>query len=128
MTAPWDPALRQQGQLTAATFAWGPAVDPAVALAVACRHFGVSPAELVSHRRRDALVQARAFAVWMLRTFGAPLAYPAIGECLGRHHSAAINLHMLAIRLRLQDRAFAAACRGVIDHYLFAQEVSHACH
>lgn len=128
MTLAWQPELRRDAQLAASLLARRESIEPDVAIAVACRHFGVRLGDLKSHRRRQSLVWARAFVVWVLRTVGEPMPYPAIGERLRRTHSAAINLHMVAIRLRLSEPAFAAACRGVVDHVFRDEEVLHACH
>lgn len=78
------------------------------------QEFGISRDDLVSKRRYDQLVRARAFFVWLLRTLGQQYSYPQIGAMLGgRDHSTIINLHRKAIVLRLQVPAFNAACRRI---------------
>jgi hypothetical protein len=76
-------------------------IEPVVAIAVACELFQVDYRAVLSHRRDPSLDEARAFIVWMLRSFGEPHSYPAIGRALDRDHTTIINSHLMAVRLRL---------------------------
>ena len=113
MNAPWH------GQLAP--------IDTDVALAIAQAEFGVSRDELVSHRRCDTLVRARAFAVWVLRSLGVPMSYPRIGRAIGgRDHTTIINLHLKAVTLRLTDPAFRGACQRIEERFSAMGEACHA--
>lgn len=102
-------------------------IDIDVLFALIDLRFGVSQAELLSARRSDALVEARAFATWSLRSLGRPLSYQAIGQELGgRDHSTAINLHQKAVWLRLPDARFRALCTDLADRFYDLREHDHA--
>jgi chromosomal replication initiator protein len=104
-----------------------PHLPASLVLAVTAARFGVPSSELISHRHLHRLAPARAFAVWMLRALGTPASYPEIGKALGgRDHSSIINLHRKAIRLRLEDRAFAEACDHLSIRFNELREISHA--
>ncbi|RIV82975.1 hypothetical protein D2V17_14330 [Aurantiacibacter xanthus] len=80
-------------------------------IALVCEAYGIDEHELLSYRRKAILVHSRALAVWLLRTCEPAFSYPTIGRHLGgRHHTTIINLHRMAIRLRLEDLQFAALC------------------
>jgi|GEM_PF-2997554 len=82
-------------------------IAPDIVLALTARRFGITLDSLLSHRRAEQLVVARAFAVWALRSLGQATSYPAIGRALGgRDHTTIINLHQKAIWLRLSDTTF----------------------
>lgn len=102
-------------------------IDPDTALSLAERRFGVTRADLLSERRQDRLVRARAFAVWALRNLGKPLSYPKIGRLLGsRDHSTAVNLYRKTIALRRGDETFAAACNHLTQRFRESRELPHA--
>ena len=102
-------------------------IDPDVVLSIAQTEFGCSRAELLSRRRLNGLVNARAFAVWTLRSLGGPLSYPRIGRAIGgRDHATIINLHRKAIALRLTDPAFRGACERIRGRFNAMREHSHA--
>ncbi len=89
----------------------GPGLDPAIVVSIAQAEFGVLRSDILSRRRRDDYVEARAFVAWALRSLGRPMSYPAIGrELAGRDHTTIINLHRKAIALRLTRPAFKGAC------------------
>ena len=106
-----------------------PRIEAEVAIVLAARTFDAAPADMLTRRRSTKLVHARAFAVWMLRSFGRPQrSYPEIGRELGgREHSTIMNLHRMAIRLRMTEPGFGAACTGVAEHYAEMMESGHAC-
>ncbi len=81
------------------------------ALALAGGTFNVASVDLISPHRDDEFVQARAFAVWTLRTLGAPMKYAVLGRLLGgRDHSSIIHLHQRAIWMRQTNERFREAC------------------
>lgn len=95
-------------------------VDPdygraACAVWFVCLLWDVEQNDMFSHRRAERLVHARALVVWMLRTDPAgAVSYPKIGRALGnRDHTTIINLHRMAIRLRLESAQFAQACAEI---------------
>lgn len=101
--------------------------SPEVIMAAACRAFDVGQMALTSHHRNAALIEARAFVVWCLRSLGRPMSYPKIGAVLGgRDHTTIMNLHTKAILLRMQDADFAAACRGIAERFYAMREHSNA--
>lgn len=83
-------------------------------VAVTEDRFSATLKDLRSPFRQDRLVTARALATWALRSFGPGQSYTSIGRMLGRRdHTTIIALHKKAIRLRLEDAAFEAACQDV---------------
>lgn len=102
-------------------------IDRDVLFALIELRFGVSQVELLSARRSDPLVEARAFFAWALRSLGRPMSYQAIGQELGgRDHSTAINLHQKAVWLRLTDARFRALCTDLTDRFYDLREHDHA--
>lgn len=101
------------------------AIEPVVAIAVACELFRVEYYAVLAHRRDPYLDEARAFVVWMLRSFGQPLSYPAIGRALDRDHTTIMNSHLMAVRLRLTKPSFAQACDTVTQRYAELMEAIH---
>lgn len=100
-----------------------------VILPVAAHLFSVTVVDLISKRRRQRLVWARAFVVWALRSQDRPLSYPMIGELLGgRDHTSAINLHEKAVWLRLHSAEFAAACAWLSAAFAHLKEAQHGNH
>lgn len=110
MTAPWKPGLAAKR----VSMTSGPAYPAAVVFAVTCDHFDVSGAQLFPRRATGKALDARAFMVWMLRSFGPTRTYQEIGRLLGTDHSNVMHLHQRAIRLRLTDARFASLCQGVM--------------
>lgn len=100
-------------------------IPQALAMGMACRLYGITPLELVAHRREPNLIQARALAIWAMRQDGAH-SYPAIGRTLERDHSSIINLHRKAERLRQSDPAFRRNCASVIDRHHELKGMDHA--
>jgi hypothetical protein len=100
-------------------------IEPVVAIAVACELFQVDYRAVLSHRRDPSLDEARAFIVWMLRSFGEPHSYPAIGRALDRDHTTIINSHLMAVRLRLTTPHFARACDTVARRHAELMEAIH---
>jgi chromosomal replication initiation ATPase DnaA len=99
-----------------------------LAVAVAAAQFGLTRQELLCRRRAAPRIEARAFAVWMLRSLGTPASYPEIGKALGgRDHATIISLHRKAIALQLGDRRFAAACDLLARRFHELREIPHAC-
>jgi hypothetical protein len=80
------------------------------AIWIATMEFGVTRNDILSARRAERLVVARAFVAWACRTLGRPVSYPQLGRRMGRDHSSMINLHMKAVWLRLHDADFRQAC------------------
>lgn len=103
-------------------------VDPEVALALAVHEFNVDRNDLLSPRRFDELVEARAFVVWVLRSLGRPTRYARIGRILGgRDHSSIIHLHQKAIWLRLSDARFEQACEQTEQRF-YNSRIHHNAH
>lgn len=107
-------------------------VDPdyvaaATAIWFVCALWDVDQNALFSRRRADRLVQARALVTWILRTDPAgAISYPKIGRALGgRDHSAIINLHRMAIRLRLEGGEFARTCTAINMERGSSKETHH---
>ena len=101
-------------------------IDHEVMLGIAARQFGLTVAELTSHRRWIPLLRARSFYVWAMRTLGVPRSYPKIGRDLGGFDwSSMINLHQKAILLRLTDEQFAGACARLAERFYTAREHTH---
>lgn len=99
---------------------------PTVMLYITAKTFDMSLAELTSHARWMRLVRARCFYVWAMRSLGAPRSYPKIGRDLGGfHHTSIMNLHLKAIRLRLEDEHFAALCDAQEQKFYQAREHTH---
>lgn len=88
--------------------------------------FGVQQLELASARRQTELVEARAFAVWALRSLGRARSYTVIGRLLDRDQSSVNHLHRKAIELRLRSDYFDATCRGLGQRWLNSGETAHA--
>lgn len=103
-----------------------PSIPADVAIAVAAHAFGLRVHDLRSHHRTPRLVQARALAVWAMRSLGQPRSYPKIGAALQRDHSTIINLHAMAIRLRLSDEAFGLACEALAGRFYLNREHHYA--
>lgn len=110
---------------------WSPPEQPRVlspftAIRLAAALYSVEENELVSHRRAERLVDARALVTWMLRTIpSTPMSYPKIGRALGgRDHTTIIELHRRAIRLRLADETFSRCCDALL-HYFKQMEKAH---
>ena len=106
-----DPVSREQQAMPCCATCGSPAhLDPIpvdLVLALTTKRFGVAQSALLSPRRAETLVVARAFAVWTLRSLGRPLSYRRIGIVLCRDdHKTVTNLHQKAIWLRLRDPAF----------------------
>ena len=104
-------------------------VGPFTVVRVVAALYSIEETALLSPRREQLLVEARALATWVLRNVPSePMSYPKIGRVLGdRHHSTIINLHLMAIRLRLEDPAFARRCSAIAEYFKH-QEAAHACH
>lgn len=123
-----DPTVRRAQQKRAVCQVCGDKahllpIDPDVALSITQAQFLVDRQDLLSHRRFERLVVARAFAVWMLRSLGRPMSYPQIGRIIGgRDHATIINLHQKAVALRLTNTAFRLACAQVEGRYLAMRE------
>lgn len=102
-------------------------INADVVINIAASQFGVTPEEMLSQLRRDQLVEARAFVVWVLRSLGKPVFYTQIGRELGgRDHCTVINLHLKAIWLRMTDLVFAARCASIMERFYATREHSNA--
>jgi len=101
-------------------------VGPFTVIRVVAALYSIEETALLSPRREHLLVEARALATWVLRDVPSePMSYPKIGRVLGdRHHSTIINLHLMAIRLRLEDPAFARRCSAIAEYFKH-QEAAH---
>lgn len=89
---------------------------------------GVSADDLCGSCRKAELVEARALFVWIVRHSRPRVSYPVIGRWLGgRDHSTIINLHMKAIRLRLDDADFELMCEDWLAHERHIGEVPYGC-
>ena len=93
-------------------------IAPHMAVRLAATLWNVDELALISHRRAIQLVEARALATWVLRNVPAqPMSYPRIGRALGgRDHATIINLHRMAIRLRLENEMFSKCCRAIAEY------------
>lgn len=111
------PAIRLRPREATPSLAKGDPVPPATRallesiLPIAAHRFGVGINDILRNCRQPEKVRARAFVVWALRLPRPPLSYPAIAALFGeRDHTGMIYLHEKAIRLRLADAEFSAAC------------------
>jgi len=102
-------------------------VSFAMALAAAIDEFEVDRDELVSSRKFAALVDARTLIVWAMRTIGEPRGYGYIGRLIKRTIPDVIHLHQRAIRRRIEDPFFSAACLRLAERHFTSQETSHGC-
>lgn len=104
-------------------------VSALTAIRLAAVLYGAEENALLSPRREERLVRARALAVWVLRSVpSVPVSYPKIGRALGdRHHTTIINLHVMAIGLRLEDETFARCCTAITEYFKLT-EGSYASH
>ena len=94
----------------------------------AAEAYGIAPMEILSARRQDKLVRARALAVWGMRNLCDRPSYPRVGRALGgRDHGTVINLHEKAIHLRLCDRFFAQACVDMTREFEWKGRQFHVC-
>lgn len=102
-------------------------VTAAQAIWLVCMLWDVDQNALFSRRRAERLVQARALATWILRTDPAgAISYPKIGRALGgRDHAGIINLHRMAIRLRLEGGEFARTCAAINMDRNSSRETHH---
>lgn len=95
-----------------------PRLNPGSAIAFAADCFGLSIEQLLSDAKQAQLVDARALAVWGLRTAGAGWSYPMIGRAMGgRDHTTIMNLKRRADRLITQSPRFAGACEDLRAHF-----------
>lgn len=101
------------------------AVNPDVVIGLTCRLFHCNRQALLSTRHNPMLVEARAFATWILRSVGPRRSYVAIGSILHRHHTTVIDLHRKAICLRLTKIDFLAACNHVQAAFATLREEAH---
>ena len=103
-------------------------LSPLTAIRLAAALCSVEENGILSHRRAERLVDARALVVWMLRAIpSSPMSYPKIGRALGgRDHSTIIELHRRAIRLRLADETFSRCCDALLT-YFKQMEKAHGC-
>lgn len=94
-------------------------VGPFTVVRIVAALYSIEENALLSHRRAPLLVEARALATWVMRTVPTdPMSYPKIGRALGdRHHTSIINLHLMAIRLRLEDKVFARRCAAIAEYF-----------
>jgi len=99
-------------------------------MAFAVSEMGITPVELLSHRRASHLVAARALYVWIVKTYGPDfLSYRTIGEWLGqRDHSTIVHLWKeVAPRLRRLDPDFLLLCDRFTEQVAKELEVPQ-CH
>lgn len=101
-------------------------IGPFTVIRIVAALYSIEETALISPRRAPLLVEARALVTWVLRAVPSePVSYPKIGRALGdRHHTTIMHLHLIAIRLRLEDRAFARRC-DAIDQYFKLTEGNH---
>lgn len=101
-------------------------VGPFTTIRIVAALYSIEETELLSPRRAPILVEARALVTWVLRSVPSePVSYPKIGRALGdRHHTTIMHLHLMAIRLRLEDKVFARRC-DAIDQYFKLTEDNH---
>lgn len=135
MTLAWTPELRAAARRVSdpELLASRPAVNPRSAVYWAMEEWQLCLFEVISNRREQKFITARAFVVWSMRTLGRtdgePHSYPAIAKVLGKGcHSSVVQLHMRAIRLRLSDPFFLAACDRMTTRFLEITEPKHARH
>lgn len=88
--------------------------------------YSIEENALLSRRRDPLLFEARALAAWVLRAVPTvPMSYPKIARALNKKdHTAAMHLHLTAIKLRLEDQQFARRC-AAISQYFKHQESAH---
>lgn len=135
MTLAWTPELREAARRIAdpAVLAERPSIKPESAVYWAMQEFELDLFDVLSNRRETKFIKARAFVTWSLRTLGRtdgePYSYPAIAKVLGKScHSSVVQLHMRAIRLRLTDPFFLAACDRMTARFLELTEPKHVRH
>lgn len=94
-------------------------ISPLTAIRIAAALYSVEENDLLSHRRWERFVDARALVVWTLRVIPSePMSYPKIGRVLGgRDHTTIIDLHRRAIRLRLADETFDRCCDAILMYF-----------
>lgn len=83
--------------------------------------YDIDQSELISHRRAQHLVNARALFVWIMKTHRPKVSYPTLGRWLDRDHSSVIAMHRRAILLRLSDAQFKEWCDDFINVYRLRQ-------
>lgn len=89
-------------------------VSPSGMIAMVCALHGIEQADFFAHRRAMEPLHARAMVVWMLRTIPAePTNYVQIGRAIDRDRTTAMDLHRMAIRLRLQNERFRRTCEAI---------------
>ena len=135
MTLAWTPELRAAARRVSdpEVLASRPAVQPESAVYWAMQEWQLDLFDVISARKGRRMLVARAFVVWCMRTLGRidgePHSYPAIAKVLGKGcHSSVVQLHMRAIRLRLTDPFFLAACDRMTARFLELTEPKHASH
>lgn len=135
MTLAWTPELREAARRIAdpVDLASRPSIKPESAVYWAMQEFELDLFDVLSNRRETKFIKARAFVTWSLRTLGRtdgePYSYPAIAKVLGKScHSSVVQLHMRAIRLRLTDPFFLAACDRMTARFLELTEPNHGSH
>lgn len=101
-------------------------VGPFTAIRIVAALYSIEENALLSPRRAPLLVEARALVTWVLRTVPSePVSYPKIARALNKKdHTSAIHLHLMAIRLRLEDKVFARRC-AAIETYFNQMEKAH---
>lgn len=100
-------------------------VSPETAINLASALCNVPRADIVSERRQQEMVRARALVTWVLRTVPVrPMSYPKIGRALGgRDHTSIMHLHQVAIRRRLEDEAFRRSCEAICLHFGLSRRI-----
>lgn len=82
------------------------------------REYEITVAELIGPSKCPQFVEARALAVWAMRSLCGLPSYPRIGRALGgRNHDTTINLHEKAIYLRLRSARFSGACVAITRQF-----------
>jgi chromosomal replication initiation ATPase DnaA len=101
-------------------------VGPFTAIRIVAALYSIEENALLSRRRDPLLVEARALVAWVLRTVPTqPMSYPKIARALNKqHHTSAIHLHLMAIKLRLEDEIFARRCTA-LETYFKQMEKAH---
>lgn len=93
-------------------------VSPSKVINFVCAIYQIEDTAFFAHRRAEQLVEARAMAVWLLRSVPAlPTSYPKIGRAIDRHHTDAMHLHRMAIGLRLTDARFKRVAEATRFHF-----------
>lgn len=71
--------------------------------------------DLLSRRKPNNFVRARALAVWAIKTLRPELSYPQIGAQLNRHdHTTLIYQYQLGLKLRKTDPDFLNLCHDLL--------------